>query len=87
MQLSSSPLQASGFGTSKGRAPLAAVRYRAAPALAWLATFCYAAWQLLVEQKLFLHTFLVERVGNPSVPTLPVGHGNVVALKTIMLWQ
>ena len=63
------------------------MRYRAAPALAWLATFCYAAWQLLVEQKLFLHTFLVERVGNPSVPTLPVGHGNVMALKAIMLWQ
>jgi hypothetical protein len=44
LQLSTSPLQASGFGTSKSRAALAALRYRAAPALAWLATFCYAAW-------------------------------------------
>jgi hypothetical protein len=87
LQLSTAPLQASGFGLARRCAALAALRHRAAPALAWLATFCYAAWQLLIEQKLFLHTFLVERVGNPRVPRLPLGYGNVLALKGVMLWQ
>ena len=87
MQLSTSPLRTSGFGTSRSRAVLAALRYRAAPPLARLATFCYALWQLLVEQKLFLHSFLIERIGNPAVPKPPLGYGNVMALKIIMLWQ
>ena len=87
MQRSTSTLQASGFELAKRRAGLATLRHHAAPALAWLATFCYVAWQLVAEQKLFLHTFLVERVGNPAVPKLPLGYGNVLALKGIMLWQ
>jgi Cupin-like domain len=47
----------------------------------------YTLWQLVVEQKLFLHTFLVERVGHRRVPRLPLGYGNVLRLKLIMLWQ
>ena len=31
--------------------------------LAGFATFLYATWQLVVEQQLFLRTFLVERMG------------------------
>jgi hypothetical protein len=42
---------------------------------------------LVAEQKLFLHTFLVERIGNPRIQKLPVGHWNVLALKAILLWQ
>lgn len=52
-----------------------------------LAAVFYVLWQLLAEQKLFLHTFLVERVGNPIVPRLPLGYWNVLQLKLIMLWQ
>jgi hypothetical protein len=47
----------------------------------------YTLWQLVVEQKLFLHTLLVERVGHRRVPRLPLGYGNVLRLKLIMLWQ
>jgi Cupin-like domain len=81
------PSQAAGFATPKGGAATATLRHGAAPALACLATFVYAAWQLVAEQKLFLHTFLVERVGNPRVPKLPMGYANVLALKAIILWQ
>jgi hypothetical protein len=42
---------------------------------------------LVAEQKLFLHTFLVERIGNPRIQKLPVGYWNVLALKAILLWQ
>jgi hypothetical protein len=87
LQLSTSPLPASPFSTLKGRAALTTLRHRAAPLLARLATVGYVAWQVVVEQKLFLHCFLVERVGNPRVPKLPLGYGNVLALKAIMLWQ
>ena len=31
--------------------------------VAGFATFLYATWQLVVEQQLFLRTFLVERMG------------------------
>jgi len=55
--------------------------------LGWVATAIYVAWQVVVEQKLFLHTFLVGRMGRRGVPTLPMGYGNVLALKGIMLWQ
>jgi len=55
--------------------------------LGWMATALYVGWQVAVEQKLFLHTFLVERVGRRGVPVLPLGYGNVLALKGIMLWQ
>jgi hypothetical protein len=40
-----------------------------------------------VEQQLFLRTFLVERMGKRGVAKLPLGYGNVLALKSIMLWQ
>jgi len=55
--------------------------------LGWVATALYVGWQVVVEQKLFLHTFLVERIGRRGVPTLPLGYGNVLALKGIMLWR
>ena len=55
--------------------------------LAGFATFLYATWQLVVEQQLFLRTFLVERMGKRGVPKLPLGYGNVLALKTILLLQ
>ena len=47
----------------------------------------YSLWQLVVEQKLFLHTFLVGRVTGRAVTRLPLGYGNVLRLKLIMLWQ
>jgi hypothetical protein len=47
----------------------------------------YTLWQLVVEQKLFLHTFLVARVSHRRVPRLPLGYGNVLRLKLVMLWQ
>jgi hypothetical protein len=47
----------------------------------------YTVWQLVVEQKLFLHTFLVARVSHRRVPRLPLGYVNVLRLKLIMLWQ
>jgi Cupin-like domain len=53
----------------------------------WVATALYVGWQVVVEQKLFLHTFLVKRMGRRGVPTLPMGYGNVLVLKGIMLWR
>ena len=44
-------------------------------------------WQLVVEQQLFLRTFLVERMGKRGVAKLPLGYWNVLALKSIMLCQ
>jgi hypothetical protein len=55
--------------------------------LGWVATALYVGWQVMVEQKLFLHTFLVARMGRRGVPTLPLGYGNVLALKGVMLWR
>ena len=55
--------------------------------LGWVATALYVGWQVVVEQKLFLHTFLIERMGRRGVSTLPLGYGNVLALKGIMLWR
>jgi hypothetical protein len=52
-----------------------------------LAAGVYGVWQLVAEQKLFLHTLLVERVGNRRVPRLPLGYRNVLKLKLIMLSQ
>jgi hypothetical protein len=52
-----------------------------------LVAVCYALWQLIVEQKLFLHTLLVGRVSGRRVPRLPLGYANVLRLKLIMLWQ
>jgi hypothetical protein len=71
-------------GRSNAPGPL---RNALAVPLAWLATTLYVAWQVIVEQKLFLHTLLVERIGRRGVPKLPLGYGNVLALKSIMLWQ
>ena len=47
----------------------------------------YTLWQLLIEQKLFLHTLLVARVSTRRVARLPLGYGNVLQLKLIMLLQ
>jgi Cupin-like domain len=47
----------------------------------------YGGWQLVAEQKLFLHTLLVERTGNRRVARLPLGYRNVLQLKLIMLRQ
>src|SRR6185369_423158 len=55
--------------------------------LAGFATFLYATWQLVVEQQLFLRTFLVERMGKRGIAKLPLGYGNVLGLKTILLLQ
>jgi hypothetical protein len=41
--------------------------------LAAVATFFYAVWQLVMEQQLFLRTFLVERMGRRGVAKLPLG--------------
>jgi Cupin-like domain len=66
---------------------LAYMRNMLAVPLAGVATFFYIAWQLLIEQQLFLRTFLVQRMGKRGVPILPLGYRNVLTLKGIMLWQ
>ncbi|HEX8874639.1 MAG TPA: cupin-like domain-containing protein [Nitrosospira sp.] len=63
------------------------VRNALAIPLAGMATVLYVMWQLVVEQQLFLRTFLVERMGKRGVAKLPLGYGNVLALKSIMLCQ
>lgn len=39
------------------------------------------AYQLVVEQKLFLHTFIGWRETGHPVPVPPVGYWNAIALK------
>jgi hypothetical protein len=72
--------------TKKGTALVYARNLLATP-LAGMATALYVMWQLVVEQQLFLHTFLIERIGKRGVAKLPLGYGNVLALKSIMLCQ
>jgi hypothetical protein len=55
--------------------------------LAGVTTILYVTWQLVMEQQLFLRTFLVERMGKRGVAKLPLGYWNVLALKSIMLCQ
>jgi hypothetical protein len=69
------------------RTPLAYVRNMLAIPLAGVTTILYVIWQLVMEQQLFLRTFLVERMGRRGVPKLPLGYWNVLALKSIMLCQ
>jgi Cupin-like domain len=66
---------------------LTAGRDALAGPLGWMATALYVGWQVVVEQKLFLHTFLVERMGRRGVQKLPHGYLNTLALKGIMLWR
>jgi hypothetical protein len=47
----------------------------------------YIAWQLVVEQKFFVHTFLVGRMSGSQGRRLPLGYWNVLGLKLIMAWQ
>jgi hypothetical protein len=72
--------------TKKGTVLVYARNLLATP-LAGMATLLYVMWQLVVEQQLFLHTFLIERIGKRGVAKLPLGYGNVLALKSIMLCQ
>jgi hypothetical protein len=72
---------------TRERTVLAAARNALANPLAWLATILYVAWQVVTEQKFLLHTFLIERMGRRGVAKLPLGYGNVLALKAVMLWQ
>ena len=72
-------------GITQKRTVLSYVRNAVATPLAGVATFLYVTWQLVVEQQLFLRTFLVERMGKPGIAKLPLGYGNVLALKTILL--
>ena len=74
-------------GKTKKRTALAQVRNFLAIPLAGVATILYVIWQLVVEQQLFLRTFLVERMGKRGVAKLPLGYWNVLALKSIMLCQ
>ncbi len=69
------------------RTPLAYVRNMLAIPLAGVTTILYVTWQLVMEQQLFLRTFLVERMGKRGVAKLPLGYWNVLALKSIMLCQ
>lgn len=69
------------------RTPLAYVRNMLAIPLAGVTTILYVTWQLVMEQQLFLRTFLVERMGKGGVAKLPLGYWNVLALKSIMLCQ
>jgi len=74
-------------GKTQKRTAMASVRNVLATPLAGVATILYAMWQLVMEQQLFLRTFLVERMGKRGVASLPLGYGNVLALKSIMLCQ
>ncbi|HEY6044880.1 MAG TPA: hypothetical protein VIU43_08260, partial [Nitrosospira sp.] len=69
------------------RTPLAYVRNMLAIPLAGVTTILYVTWQLVMEQQLFLRTFLIERIGKRGVAKLPLGYWNVLALKSIMLCQ
>lgn len=75
------------IGKTKKSKPLAYARNLVAIPLAGLITVLYVMWQLVVEQQFFLRTFLMERMGKRGVAKLPLGYGNVLALKTIMLYQ
>ena len=74
-------------GKTKKRTALTQVRNFLATPLAGVATFLYVMWQLVVEQQLFLRTLLVERMGKRGIAKLPLGYGNVLGLKTILLLQ
>jgi hypothetical protein len=74
-------------GEAQRRTALASARNLLATPLAGVVTILYVIWQLVVEQQLFLRTFLVERMGKRGVAALPLGYWNVLALKTIMLCQ
>lgn len=69
------------------RTTLSSVRNVLATLLAGVATFLYVMWQLVMEQQFFLRMFLVERMGKRGVVRLPLGYGNVLTLKSIMLCQ
>ena len=55
------------------RTPLAYVRNMLAIPLAGVTTILYVTWQLVMEQQLFLRTFLVERMGKRGVAEIAVG--------------
>ncbi len=74
-------------GETQKRTALAYARNLLATPLAGAVTILYVTWQLVVEQQLFLRTFLVERMGKRGVAILPLGYWNVLALKSIMLCQ
>ena len=61
-------------GKTKKRTALAYVRNLLATPLAGVATILYVMWQLVVEQQLFLRTFLIERIGKRGVAKLPLGY-------------
>ncbi|SDW25849.1 cupin-like domain-containing protein [Nitrosomonas communis] len=69
------------------RTTLTSVKSMLATPLAGIATFLYATWQLVIEQQFFLRMLFVERMGKRGVVRLPLGYGNVLALKSIMLCQ
>jgi Cupin-like domain len=64
-------------GTRQGVATVAGVA----------AAIAYTGYQLVVEQKFFVHTLLAPRLGNRRVPRLPLGYGNVIRLKAVMAVQ
>ncbi|HEX6393877.1 MAG TPA: cupin-like domain-containing protein [Acidimicrobiales bacterium] len=51
------------------------------------AAAAYTLWQLVVEQKFFLHTVFVGRISGSAAQRLPLGYWNVVRLKLTMGWQ
>lgn len=69
------------------RTTLTSVRNMLAILIAGIATILYATWQLVMEQQFFLRMLLGERMGKRGVVRLPLGYGNVLALKSIMLCQ
>ncbi|HJT51890.1 MAG TPA: cupin-like domain-containing protein [Nitrosospira sp.] len=75
------------LGQTQKRTALEQAKDALAIPLAAVATFFYVVWQLVMEQQLFLRTFLVERMGRRGVAKLPLGYWNVLALKSIMLCQ
>lgn len=74
-------------GKTPKRTPVTSVKNMLATLFAGVATILYATWQLVIEQQFFLRMLLVERMGKRGVVKLPLGYGNVLALKSIMLCQ
>lgn len=72
---------------AKKSKPVAYARNLLAIPLAGLITVLYVMWRLVVEQQFFLRTFLMERMGKRGVAKLPLGYGNILALKSIMFYQ
>lgn len=74
-------------GDIPGRGGVGPLRSGLAAGGGVLAAAGYLAFQLVVEQKLFLQAVLGRRLGNGSAERLPLGFADVLRLKLVMALQ